>query len=640
MTTQERNGVIPALGFCVLAAISMAYGWGYRGTVGHEAGAMLPGALLGLVLCLGSGRLDWHRRAAVVGLFAAVGWAWGGSISYMEQTFYVMSDSLPDVLYGYTMLFFIGGLWAGCGGAILGLGLTESRTELERLIRPFMAVCTVFVVAYVYFLFVPEHREAYETFTVIHFHDGDWLSATLTLVVSAVYWLVRPQDRRATILFLGAAISWWIGYGLLTKLGGLRLAPLHRSESWGGVLGILVFLIVILIRRENRAALMLCLYGCIGGGLAFALAVFIHHPIALQWGPFEHVHVRLPAWRMAEVSFGFFMGLAIALGALRLLRGGLAPPEEDSDRAASDVFAVFMMIVALTWINFRRHFARVLQQSGPPEDTAFLGLEAGSWYVLIGVIMTVPVLYALYWYRRGDRALVPQSAFGKGTVVTLLLVWMTVAAQLLDGYPSRNSIIANLCLWLPAAVASCLLISFMRRANQAVVPGDADVSPSDPRWRVGPRYVLLCALAPVFLASITGLSMAMQDGSAGARGRLRFGPNAYWRQTARLQGTWKAVHLSRDLKSTEIHTGDLPLAQLEFDAYRNVVATLPSGERVEAHRWFLKNQYIWLQWFGKAGEHYERAEVPLQFRDQRLYIAWPPHKGNEGHLVFERITDQ
>ena len=329
MTTQERNGVIPALKFCALAAITMAYGWGYRGTVGHEAGAMVPGALLGLVLCLGSDRLDWHRRAAVAGLFAAVGWAWGGSISYMEQTFYVMSDSFPDVLYGYSMLFFIGALWAGCGGAILGLGLTESRSELERLVRPFVAVCTVFFLVYLYFVFMPEHKEAYETFTVRHFHDGDWLSATLTLVVSAAYWMARPQDRRGAALFFWVAVAWWIGYGLLTKLGGLRLAPLHRSESWGGVLGVLVALIIYLVRRENRAALMLCLYGCVGGGLAFALAVFIHHPLALHWGPFESVQLRIPAWRIAEISFGFFMGLALALGARRLVRGGLAPPCEE-----------------------------------------------------------------------------------------------------------------------------------------------------------------------------------------------------------------------------------------------------------------------------------------------------------------------
>src|SRR5690606_16001669 len=66
---------------CALAAVVMAYGWGYRGIVGHEGGAMVPGALLGLAVCLGSARLDWHRRAAVAGLFGAVGWAWGGSFS-------------------------------------------------------------------------------------------------------------------------------------------------------------------------------------------------------------------------------------------------------------------------------------------------------------------------------------------------------------------------------------------------------------------------------------------------------------------------------------------------------------------------------------------------------------------------------
>ena len=297
------------------------------------------------------------------------------------------------------------------------------------------------------------------------------------------------------------------------------------------------------------------------------------------------------------------------------------------------------MLVALIWINFRRHAARVLAKSAATSDTTFLGLQAGGWYILVGALTTAPLLYALYRYRYGDRGLVPRSAFGKGTAVTLLLVWVTVAGQLLDGYPSRNSIIANLCLWLPAAVASCLLIRFTRRADQAVVPADAGVSPSDPRWRVGTRHALVCVLAPVLLLSITGLSLAMQDGPPGARGRLRFGPNAYWRQTARLQGAWKAVHLSSDLTSTEIRTGDLPLAQLEFDAYRNVVVTLPSGERVEAHRWFLKNQYIWLQWYGKVGEHSERAEVPLQFRDQRLYITWPPHEQNEGYLVLERVDD-
>jgi len=480
----------------------MAYGWGYRGTVGHEAGAMMPGALLGLVVCLGSGRMDWHRRAAVAGLAGAIGWAWGGSLSYMEQTFYVLSDSFPDVLYGYTMLFLLGLLWAGCGGAILGLALTEPRSELERLSRPFIAICAVFLLVYLYFLALPEHREAYETFTVRHFHDGDWLSATITLGVSAVYWWARPKDRPAAALYFWAAVAWWLGYGCLTKLGGLRLAPLHRSESWGGVLGILIVLIIYTTRRHNRAALMLSLYGCLGGGTSFVLAVLAHNILALRWGPFANVGLPIPTWRTAEITFGFFMGLALALGTLRFLHRGLGPPDEDRHRAPLDVFAVFVMLVALPWINFRRHFVRVLEQSPASEDTVFLGLQTGMWYILLGALLTAPLLYGLYRYRYGDRGLAPKSAFGKGTAVTLLLIWMTAAGQLLDAHPTRESLLGNLCLWFPAVLATCLLIGFAGRRGPAQSPEENTTPAEHSRWRVRWRHAVLWAGVPLLLLGV------------------------------------------------------------------------------------------------------------------------------------------
>ena len=85
-------------------------------------------------------------------------------------------------------------------------------------------------------------------------------------------------------------------------------------------------------------------------------------------------------------------------------------------------------------------------------------------------------------------------------------------------------------------------------------------------------------------------------------------------------------------------TDDLPLAALSFDTYRNVTATLPSDGEEALHRWFLKNQYTWLHWYGKVGDHKERAEVPLQFVENRLYISWPPHTGSTGYLVFERAN--
>ena len=140
----------------------------------------------------------------------------------------------------------------------------------------------------------------------------------------------------------------------------------------------------------------------------------------------------------------------------------------------------------------------------------------------------------------------------------------------------------------------------------------------------------------MILCCVAALSMAMQDGPMEGMGRKRFGPDAYWRQAARPMGTWRAVGKAQNLKDPIVRTDDLPVKELEFDQNRNVSATMPSGESVKAHQWFLKNQYTWLHWYAKSSKHPERAEVPLEFRDQRLYIAWPPNRQNEGHLVFER----
>ena len=63
------------------------------------------------------------------------------------------------------------------------------------------------------------------------------------------------------------------------------------------------------------------------------------------------------------------MGLALALGAVRLLRGGIAAAAEDRDRGRLDTFAALIITVGLFWMNFRRHFARVLNRSASSDES-------------------------------------------------------------------------------------------------------------------------------------------------------------------------------------------------------------------------------------------------------------------------------
>ena len=516
---------------CALCAVTMAFGWGYRGEVGHEAGAMVPGAMLGMALCLGSRRRDWYRRSLVAGLFGAVGWAWGGSFSYAEQVLYTGSDSFPDVLYGYSVLFMLGGLWAGIGGGILGLAFTLPRSALQRFVGPFVVLCVVFLLIPLIGAFHPPLRVALERLTEDSFHDSEWLSALITLIVSSVYWPLRKKDRPATLLFIWGALAWWIGYLGLTKFAGIVLAPPNRSEGWGGVVGILIALLLYLAHRQNRAALMLALYGVVGGGMAFALGVFVHHPFRVSWGPFAFLG-GIGQWKWMEESFGFFMGIAIALGVARLLKGGLKPPDEDEPKMRLDISAAFVILVALTWVNLRKAPRAWIHRYHTLPTEPVWGLMPGLWFLLGGLLFTALALYALNQYCHNRLSIVPATAFGKAQLTFLFLIWIPLIGAFVHRQPESGDptfLVVSMSYWVFATIAVWLVFMEGGKVLQVGIPEGARTLPSDPQWNVGKGYGLAWFLAAALLVAITLSSMALQDGPDW-RGRKRFGPDAYWRQ--------------------------------------------------------------------------------------------------------------
>jgi len=93
---------------------------GYIG--GGPLGAMIPGAMIGLALCLLLGR---EKEAGIITVFAAIGIGFGGQETYGQTV--GLSVKPETFSWGITGFFLKGGIWGLLGGAIIGIGLTRER---------------------------------------------------------------------------------------------------------------------------------------------------------------------------------------------------------------------------------------------------------------------------------------------------------------------------------------------------------------------------------------------------------------------------------------------------------------------------------------------------------------------------------
>src|SRR5436190_11002362 len=132
-----------------LVMLSLSIGWGIRGNYGHEAGAMIPGALAAIAAALMSGREDWRRRVPYFAFFGALGWAFGGSISYMHPPSYTETGELATQVYGFLSTFFEAFLWAALGGAATAYAAVEERENLTAIFRPLLWVFGILAIQYV-----------------------------------------------------------------------------------------------------------------------------------------------------------------------------------------------------------------------------------------------------------------------------------------------------------------------------------------------------------------------------------------------------------------------------------------------------------------------------------------------------------
>ncbi len=498
---KNGSGVVAGI---VLAALAMSVGWGFRGDYGHEAGAMVPGALLGLAICIGSGRADWQRRAAIMGMCGAIGWAFGGQMSYAKITGYTAGSSLLDAFYGYACLFLIGGLWAGIGSAILAMSVTQSRSYLEQFARPLI------VLGSVWFLLAMTGvtGRLADTWSL---HDTDWVGALSALAVCGACVVLFPRDRGACVLMAVLAAGWWLGYLVLVGLLGLHMTP-PRSDNWAGSVGLFAALLAYLFKRRDRTAVMLAGWGFFIGGIGFVLGDFVNMLGRAQWGPIGRYEVLhgLDYWKWMEQGFGLVMGLGVGAVFLRCVRTNLSAPPEDSRGQRLNVVSLLLLLVVMMWLNLSKNVSNWTKGNYIPQSV--LGIDPASWFLAIGVLLSAVAVVAIARHRRGGMAIVPSSDFGKAQVLFLIVLWVAVVGaftQALPGLSGRGVFLVQASFLITAALCSLIVVNLVGAPR----PGPAAPrGPSDTSWRLGWRFWVCLGLVPFLLYVVAHLTLASHDG--------------------------------------------------------------------------------------------------------------------------------
>jgi hypothetical protein len=209
----------------LLVMLSLSIGWGIRGNYGHEAGAMMPGALAAIAAALMSGREDWRGRVPFFAFFGALGWGFGGSISYMLPPTYTETGQFATQVYGFLSTFFEAFLWAGLGGAATAYAAAEDREKLTAIFRPLLWVFGFWAIQYIIqdtpfdlqdrlFSAFGADRSEFRQRDPLYWFDSEWVEAVLALTALCAFDL---WDRRfsklghmAILILAGAAVGWAI----------------------------------------------------------------------------------------------------------------------------------------------------------------------------------------------------------------------------------------------------------------------------------------------------------------------------------------------------------------------------------------------------------------------------------------------
>jgi hypothetical protein len=517
----------------VACALSLSIGWGIRGNFGHAYGAMIPGALAALAAVLLSDRPDWWRRAAYFGLFGALGWAFGGTISYMWVIAYTHSGHLPSQVYGFACLAVIGFTWAALGGAGTALPACLDRERLTSLFPPLLVVLTAWLLENLLVpLLVPLLPGARRHESPLYWYDTCWLEALLAIVAVLVLALVRRRICWGTSLILHLAIGWWVGFLLVVLLvDGLgiefRMTP-PRGDNWAGALGMTAGALLFCRRTGLEPVARVALVAGLWGGFGFVFATFLKlvevKTIPLVFSRLFGEGEWQTNWHsILEQTYGLVNGIGIA-AAMGPLAHRLPPPtDEPRTHRWTEVAAVAFVLLLIPYVNLVKNVPNWVQLKALPSQ--LYGISSRAWFNAGYAVLALAVLVLLVRHCRRRLPLVPESALGKCQLLYLALLWSMVVGNFMRAIPpfQEQRLITEGVIHLNAVVCTLVVLLGPRPGPFPALP--IRLGPEASLWRtLGAGVALLVAI--VVLATAGTRLIHGGDFVKHAGYHTRFGPDA------------------------------------------------------------------------------------------------------------------
>ncbi len=532
----SRSVLFQSVVFC---GLSLSLGWGIRGDFGHAHGAMIPGALAALAAALVSGREDWWRRAGYFGMFGAIGWAFGGRMSYMQVLSYAHSGHWPTQLYGFACLCVIGFVWAALGGAWTALPACLSRERLAGTIPPILIVLAAWFVknlalAYYGLRFASDQRHE----NPLYWHDTSWIDALVALCALMVYAAVEyavfwRRPSWGTRFLLCVAAGWWVAFDvvivfLVDRCGiNFRMTP-PRGDDWVGTVGMTAGALVFFLRSGMIPAARALLIAGFFGGAAFAGAAFLQL-LELKYVPLVPLYLFGEAkwstnWHsILEQTTGLINGIGIGVAMYTL--GRSVPPVADEPRTGrwTEVVAVGFVLLFVTYLNQSLNVPNWVAHNAV--DATMHRLPALLWFDLYFGALALVMIVLLARHVRQPLAVVPASPLGKCQLLFVVFMWWMVLANWMQAIPTFKAqrLITEGVIHLNAVCCTLLAILWPRRADHALPVG----KPALARSLVPVALAGLVALGALTSVAFFGTRAMYGDTFSGFGGdHKRFGPEA------------------------------------------------------------------------------------------------------------------